>query len=137
MPDENGQAAVPDSNGPSRGAFLRKEGSMITLRGRPIARSGLFVLALSVASWRPAAATSIEPMTMQETVRDAAAIFVGRVLEHRSRWGDASQTWMVTNYTFQVEDTVLGSGEVRNGRTVVLPFWGGTIDGETQEAAGV
>jgi hypothetical protein len=97
----------------------------------------ILLAALVSTACRPAAATTTEPLTFEETVREAAAIFVGRAVRHQSRWGNAAQTWMTTDYHFVVEDPLLPHPDIRIGQTMALPFWGGTIAGETQAIAGV
>lgn len=94
---------------------------------------GVAALALTLC-WR-AGATTVEPMTIEETAHDANSIFVGRVLQVESRWGDASRRWMVTDCTVAVEDAILADNKVQTGRQVVLTFWGGTIGNETQGVA--
>jgi hypothetical protein len=101
---------------------------------------GLLYLVLSLIaslSGQPAGATTILPMTMEDTVREAEAIFVGRVVRHWSRWTDESRQQMATDYLLEVEDTILSSGGIETGRPVVLTYWGGTIGNETQEVAGL
>jgi hypothetical protein len=84
----------------------------------------------------PARALEVEQYTVDETANAASTIFVGHVLNHQSRWGDGSKRWMMTDYTFQVQDALLGSENIQPGGTLTLSFWGGTIDGETQSIGG-
>ena len=86
----------------------------------------------------PATATSVTPLSLTEIVRGVDAIVVGTITDHQSRWGDASKCWMQTDYTLAVEDAVYPSEQsIPIRQTIVLTYWGGTIDGETQDAAGV
>lgn len=89
-----------------------------------------FVSLLLVAAL-PATATEVLPITLEETVHDAGAIFVGRVLNHQAHWSDPQHRSIITEYTFQVEDVILPHNEVQKGAQVVLAFWGGTIGDET------
>src|SRR6266487_2138502 len=87
---------------------------------------GLFV----AASLR---ATEVVPLSLNETVRQADAIVVGTVTRTETRWGNASHRWMLTDYVLAVEDVVYSadhSPAVAN--SIVLTYWGGTIDGQTQ-----
>jgi hypothetical protein len=93
--------------------------------------------AFGMAASRPAFATSVEPMSIGETVHDAEAIMVGRAVAMKSRYGDASRRFMLTDYAFKIEDTILESGEVRKGKVVNLTFWGGQIGEERQGIAGL
>jgi hypothetical protein len=77
-------------------------------------------------------ASVVRDRSFEATVRDASAIFTGRVLTADTRWGDTSRRWMETVYTLSVEDAILADDEVRTGATVTLVFWGGTIDGVSQ-----
>jgi hypothetical protein len=85
-----------------------------------------------------ATATEVSQASLRETVRQSDAIVVGTVVARQSRWGDASRRWMQTDYTLAVEDVIYASpASASLGKTVVLTYWGGTIDGQTQEAADV
>jgi len=80
-----------------------------------------------------AAATQLAPLTLAETARDADAIVVGTVTAQQTRWGSIAKRWMETDYTLQVEDVLLPSeAGVPIERSIVLTYWGGTIDDETQ-----
>jgi hypothetical protein len=103
-----------------------------------LCRTGLLSgAALTLLACRPATASTVLPMTLEETVRGAEAICVGRVLGHESRWLDASRQTVVTDYRVWVEETLRPTPQVRAGAILALPFWGGTIGTRTQEAAGV
>ena len=80
-----------------------------------------------------ATATEVAPLSLDETVRQADAIVLGAATDKQSRWGDASRRWMVTDYTFAVEDVLYTATKGEGiGKTVVLTYWGGNLDGETQ-----
>jgi hypothetical protein len=79
-----------------------------------------------------AGATQTKPLTLTETVRRADTIVVGSVTSRQSHWGDASQRWMATDYTFAVEDVIFSEAARPPDKVIVLTFWGGTIGGETQ-----
>ena len=80
-----------------------------------------------------AVATEVVPLSLSETVRQADAIVLGTATGKKAHWGDASRRWMATDYTFKVEEVLYaGPNGEGFGKTVVLTFWGGTLDGETQ-----
>jgi FG-GAP-like repeat len=99
--------------------------------GNRIATTLLALVAMLGAAL--AGATTVVPLSLKETVRQADAIVVGTVLSHQSRWGNVAKRWMETDYTLAVEDVVHGSGPgVASGQTIVLTYWGGTLEGESQ-----
>src|SRR6185295_8050000 len=65
---------------------------------------GLVVCAPIVLS-----AAQVVPLSVEERVRQADAIVLGAVIDRQSRWGDASHRWIVTDFTFAVEDTLYRS----------------------------
>src|SRR5262245_23788206 len=79
-------------------------------------------------------ATTVLPLSIEETVRQAEDIAVGTVKSAASRWGDATHRWMVTDYTVSVEEVLHGQNTTV-GKGAVLTYWGGTIGGETQAIA--
>jgi hypothetical protein len=87
---------------------------------------------LTCAACQYANATSVIPLTMEDRVREAGTIFVGRVIAHQSHWGRGSGSWMETDYVVQVEDAILPDDAVMTGHTVTVTFWGGTIGNERQ-----
>ncbi|KAG8526102.1 uncharacterized protein KY384_000095 [Bacidia gigantensis] len=88
-------------------------------------------------SGRPAFGTEVAPMTIEETIHDAGAIFVGTVQSEQTHWGNASHRWMYTEYTFNVEEAPLSDGVVQKGGQVTISYWGGTIGNQTQRIADV
>lgn len=81
-------------------------------------------------------AIDVEPRTLEETAQEAEAIFVATLTKQQPRYGDESQRFIFTDYTFQVEDPILADG-VAKDQDVRLTFRGGTIGEQTQEVAGV
>ncbi len=80
-----------------------------------------------------ATATQVVPLTLTETVRQADTIVLGTVVSQKTRWGNPSHRWMVTDYTFEVEDLIYASEKTDSiGKTITVTYWGGTLDGETQ-----
>src|SRR5215475_9851027 len=73
-------------------------------------------------------ATEVIPLSLEETVRRADAILDGTVKAKRSRWGDASHRWIVTEYTFSVNEVVHAQNGSHISNSVALTYWGGTID---------
>jgi hypothetical protein len=104
----------------------------------PVRVSILFLAAAATAGAASvsSAQQSVRPLTMDETIRAASSIFIGRVTDSRSRWGTPARKWIATDITFQVEDVLLPNGSIQKGRAVVLTYPGGTIDGKTQAMAG-
>lgn len=102
--------------------------------GKLTAAVGL-TAALLLALHVPARASTVEPLTVEETVAAAGPIFSGRVVSSHTRWGDTSHRWMVTEVGVAVDDVILGDGRVQRNRTVLLSFWGGSIGGERQAVA--
>lgn len=103
------------------------------IKTRLLLLMSVLLLALSSA----ARALQVIPMTMEETVYQAEAIFVGRVTGGQSRWGSPAKRWIVTDYAFEVEETLLANPETKTGRPIVLPFWGGTLGEEGQGLGGL
>jgi hypothetical protein len=83
-------------------------------------------------------ATQVVPLTLDDQMRSADSVVIGRVTATRSRWGDASRRWIATDATIEVEQWLLNSqeGESATG-TVKLSWWGGTVGNETQYIAGL
>jgi hypothetical protein len=91
------------------------------------------VLCASVLSPQRAAATEVVPLSLTETIRQAETIVVGRVVSQNTRWGTEAKRWMQTDYSIAVEEVVeADAGTEPIGKTVVVTYWGGTLDGETQ-----
>src|SRR5262249_46684174 len=101
---------------------------------RPCAVRGLALLIPAVTA--PAGALEAEQYTIDQTANGDSTIFVGHALTHRYTWRDASQGWVMTDYTFNVEVVIVADRNVQLGGTLTLSFWGGTIGGETQRIAG-
>ncbi len=97
--------------------------------------AALLVLTVAGPCLRPAAATEVAAMSLAETAARAESIVQGRVVSSRARWGDTSRRWMVTDYRLQVDEAIRPAQGVRTGTRLVLTFWGGTLDGETQRVA--
>ena len=95
-----------------------------------------FAAAFTAVVPNSSAQQAVRPTTLEETIRASRAIFVGRVTEVRSRWGTPARRWIATDVTFLVEDALLADGSLKKGRTVVLTYPGGTVDGETQRIPG-
>ena len=89
----------------------------------------LLVLAATVVACT-ATASVVEPISLNETVRRADSIVVGTVKARSTRWGDASQRFMWTDYTLAVEDVVYTTEALPE--KVILTYWGGTIGTQTQ-----
>jgi hypothetical protein len=87
----------------------------------------LVSIVLSLLSARRAAATQVRPLSMAETVRQSDAIVSGTVTGKQSRWGDASQRWMLTDYTIAVDDVIIAPAQRTIGKTLTVTWWGGTI----------
>src|SRR4029078_9500280 len=88
---------------------------------------GLVVCAPIVLS-----AAQVVPLSVEERVRQADAVVLVAVIDRQSRWGDASHRWIVTDFTFAVEDTLYRSSRGDAvGPTIALTYWGGTIGDET------
>ena len=105
-------------------------------RVSPFSRAAVSVLVLATLCFpRAALATQVVPLTLEQMVRGSSDIVVASVLSAESRWGDASKRWMLTDYTIEVEQVVLGN--VLAGGRVKVTFWGGTIGGEIQRIAGM
>ncbi len=104
---------------------------------RPCDFAAALLLALSLTA-NPGVASTSRPLSLDEMVQQSAAIVVGTVGASRTRWGDTSRRWMLTEFTLAV-DTVLYDGEQRVpiDRRILLNYWGGTLDGETQGIAGL
>jgi|GEM_PF-1817985 len=96
-------------------------------------RMAMFLLAFGGT----AQALEVIPMTLEETAYHAEAIFIGRVTAAQSRWGSPEKRWMVTDYAFDIEETILPNAEVKTGRKITLPFWGGVIGNEGQGLGGL
>ena len=84
----------------------------------------------------PASATQVVPLSLNDTIRLADAVVVGTVTARRSRWGDSTRRWILTDFTLAVESVLYPSesGEPI-GSTITLTYWGGTMEGETQGIA--
>ena len=102
----------------------------------PILALRVFIF-VAVIIGMPVGATQVVPLTFEETVRQAGTIAVGTVTTSgQSRWGDASRRWMLTDYIFTVDDVLYDAeGSVAVGKTIVLTYWGGTINDETHRIA--
>lgn len=98
-----------------------------------VAALGLFALAVCGT---PSRALIVEPYTLGETVHDASAIVVGRIVSHQCRWGNNAHRWILTDYKFQVDDVVLAAPGVQRGGALTLTFWGGRIEDEVQSIGG-
>ena len=90
-----------------------------------------------LAFGRQAHALEVIPMTLEETAYHAEAIFVGRVVSGQAHWGSPAKRWIVTDYTFDIEETILPNAEVKTGHQISLPFWGGTLGNEGQGLGGL
>ena len=111
---------------------------MITVKqeAKSRCRGGLaltaWALALLLCAPIVLSAAQVVPLSVEERVRQADAIVLGAVIDRQSRWGDASHRWIVTDYTFAVEETLYRSARGDAvGSTIVLTYWGGTIGDET------
>ncbi len=90
------------------------------------------VILLTLLGSRLALATEVVLLTLTETARQADTIVLGTVVSQKSRWGNESRRWMVTDYTFAVEETIYSPAQRDAGKTITVTYWGGTLDGETQ-----
>jgi hypothetical protein len=92
----------------------------------------LLVAALIVA--RPTSASVVVSPTLDELVAEAESIFIGEVVDVRSRWiGSDDNARIVTDVLFRVERVLKGAPRVQ----AQLEFLGGTV-GETRiEVVGV
>ena len=84
----------------------------VSLRGLA-ATVGIGLTAIAIGN--SAKAITVVPINLQDTIHEADAIFVGHVLQAQSRWGTPEHRWMVTDYTFAVDDAVLAKNAVRTG----------------------
>jgi hypothetical protein len=101
---------------------------------RCLAFTAVLVGALVISE--PVNASQVVPLTLTETIRQAQTVVVGNVVAKKTRWGTEAQRWMLTDYTFEVEEVVVaGEGTLPIGRTIVVTYWGGTLGDETQEVA--
>lgn len=108
----------------------------ISVYSFPRAAGPAFVCAaLLLAGARVTFATQVIPLTLEQAVRGSSDVIVGTVISAASRWGDASKRWMLTDYVVEVEQVV--AGNLPSASRMTVTFWGGTIDGETQEIAGM
>src|ERR1700682_6013641 len=89
--------------------------------------AGILLLLIGVAL--PALATQVEPLSLDETIRQSEAALVGTITARQSRWADDSHRWMLTDFTLTVDEAVYGNVA---GKGVTLTYWGGTIGGVTQ-----
>jgi hypothetical protein len=82
----------------------------------------------------PVAASTIQRPTFAELVDRADRIFVGTVVDQRSRWVDTRKARLiVTEVVFDVQRTLKGGG----GPSVLLEFVGGTLGSEALKVPGV
>jgi hypothetical protein len=92
----------------------------------------LTCLLISMVGLGRALATEVVPLSLDETVRQADLIVLGQATAKQSRWRDASKRWILTDYTFTIEDALYDRpNQERADKSIVLTYWGGTIDGET------
>lgn len=83
-------------------------------------------------------AAQVVDLSLNERVRQADAIVRGTIVSRQSRWGDASRRWMVTDYTLSDEEVLQPSAQGGPiASTIVVTYWGGTMDGETQAISDV
>lgn len=93
----------------------------------------IVVLVVVLLGTLTVSATEVVPLTMNETIRQSDAIVLGTVTARTCRWGDATKRWIVSDYTFAVEEVLnVPAHGAPLGKTITLTYWGGTIDGETQ-----
>lgn len=78
-----------------------------------------------------AEATISRPIAFDEKVDNATAIVLGRCVAQQSRW-DATQEWILTYSTFQVEKTMKGTA----GQEITIVTPGGTVGTIAQEVVG-
>jgi hypothetical protein len=78
-----------------------------------------------------------DPRTMEETVQEAAAIFLGTVIKQQPHYGDDAKRFIFTEYTFKVDEAILADVPVAKGNEIKLTFRGGTVGAETQDIAGM
>lgn len=91
------------------------------------------LLCATIVHPRHAIATEVVPLTVTETIRQAQTVVVGNVVEQKTRWGTDAERWMLTDYTIAVEEVVFADeGTQPIDETIVVTYWGGTLDGETQ-----
>ena len=74
-------------------------------------------------------ATTVLPLSVNEVVRQAEDIVLGSVETGKSRWGDGTHRWMVTDYTLTVQDVLYGTNTTV-GQKAVLTYWGGPSTGK-------
>lgn len=89
--------------------------------------SCVLLAGLRVLISRPAATTSVVPMSMEETIRAAHVTISGRVLDHQSSWGDGTRRWMKTDFRVLVEEVLQSNETIRKGSTITLSFWRGNL----------
>lgn len=105
-------------------------------RGRTRRRFAIALLAALVAALLLRAdATSLVPLTLEETVREADGVFVGTCAGLAAVPGEPA-----TEAVFEVEEVLAPSaslpGGLRAGGRASLKFWGGTVGGRTVYVAG-
>lgn len=93
--------------------------------------------ALLLLALRPALATEVLPLTVEDTAQQAGGIFVGQVAEVHTHWGDVAHRWISTDCTYQVERVIQAAPGLAAGTRVTLGYWGGTLGGRTEGIAGM
>ena len=79
-----------------------------------------------------AQATTVNPPTFDQLVRDAESVFEGTVTKIHSEWfGTGVERVIVTYITFDIHDSIKGAP----GTSSTIRMLGGTIGDETQEVA--
>ena len=101
----------------------------------PRVRIGLLIGA-SFLALLSSATTALAQRTFDETVRNARAVIVGTLTKATPRWGNASRTWLETEYEFAVDDAIVADDRVRTGKTITITRWGGELGGRRQLIAG-
>lgn len=92
----------------------------------------LFVSIAIALALKTAHGTTVIPPTFNQLVEQAQLIFEGSVIDVRSRWtGEGVERRIVSDVTFQIEDTMKGAP----GAIYTSTMLGGTIGEETLQVA--
>jgi hypothetical protein len=117
-------------------SILRYFGNLYRTRPHLILYLTLYLTIAASLCPTAAIATEVVPLTLRETVQEADAIVSGTIVSKTTRWGNDFRRWMITEYALSVDEVITGAAETR-GATVLLTWWGGTMDGETQTVSDV
>jgi hypothetical protein len=92
------------------------------------ARILLVILLIATSSY----ATTVQRLGLEDLVKKAHTIVVGRVTNSRTYWS-SNRKLIFTNYTIQVDESIKGQA----GRSVEVTTIGGKLDGVELHVAGM